>query len=148
MPELLDLSEIKGSIVTLDAMGTQRTVASKIVDREGDCVLAVKDNQKTLREEVEAACRHNRPAVDYEEATVLCVPMASRVTILPFISDKSNNSGMAVWIPLNPSIHTSETIGVWKILYTGGWIWFSVKTNSESARNMRLKILLSYAKSP
>ncbi|KAA6310064.1 hypothetical protein EZS27_038567, partial [termite gut metagenome] len=31
MPELLDLSEIKGSIVTLDAMGTQRTVASKIV---------------------------------------------------------------------------------------------------------------------
>ena len=43
---------IKGCIITIDAMGCQTAIAEKIIDRKGDYVLAVKDNQPKLNEEV------------------------------------------------------------------------------------------------
>ncbi len=49
---LLETLVLKGCIVTLDALGCQTEVAEKIVDRGGDYVLAVKDNQKNLSEAV------------------------------------------------------------------------------------------------
>lgn len=52
IPELLKMLEIKGCIVTIDAMGTQKDIAQAIVDREADYVLALKENQKTLYEDV------------------------------------------------------------------------------------------------
>jgi predicted transposase YbfD/YdcC len=51
IPALLDLLDIKGCIVTIDAMGCQEKIAEKIVSKEADYVLAVKDNQKKLHEE-------------------------------------------------------------------------------------------------
>jgi len=48
IPELLDLLALKGCIVTIDAMGCQRTIAQKIVEQEADYVLALKGNQPTL----------------------------------------------------------------------------------------------------
>ena len=48
IPELLDLLEIKGCLVTIDAMGCQRKIAEKIVAKEGDYLLAVKGNQGKL----------------------------------------------------------------------------------------------------
>ena len=48
IPALLDLLELKGAVVTIDAMGCQREIARKIVDAKADYVLAVKDNQGTL----------------------------------------------------------------------------------------------------
>ena len=44
---------IEGAIVTIDAMGCQRDIAEKIVDKKADYVLALKGNQGTLREDVE-----------------------------------------------------------------------------------------------
>jgi predicted transposase YbfD/YdcC len=44
---------IEGAIVTIDAMGCQRDIAQKIVDKKADYVLALKGNQGTLREDVE-----------------------------------------------------------------------------------------------
>lgn len=52
IPELLDLLNLKGSVVTIDAMGTQRAIAEKIVTKEGDYILAVKGNQGSLHDEV------------------------------------------------------------------------------------------------
>lgn len=52
IPELLGLLELDGCVVTIDAMGTQKTIAQKIVDKGGDYVLAVKGNQGKLAEEV------------------------------------------------------------------------------------------------
>ncbi|MBT2292440.1 ISAs1 family transposase [Paenibacillus albidus] len=52
IPELLNLLYIKGCIVTIDAMGTQKEIASTIIERGGDYVLQVKDNQKTLKEDI------------------------------------------------------------------------------------------------
>lgn len=48
IPELLDLLCISGALVTIDAMGCQKEIAAKIVERGGDYVLTVKDNQPTL----------------------------------------------------------------------------------------------------
>jgi predicted transposase YbfD/YdcC len=53
IPELLDLLTVKGAIVTIDAMGCQTEIASKIVSKGGDYVLALKGNQGTLRDDVE-----------------------------------------------------------------------------------------------
>lgn len=48
IPELLRRVEIKGAIITIDAMGTQKAIAEQIVDRGADYVLALKGNQETL----------------------------------------------------------------------------------------------------
>ena len=53
IPELLGLLHIKGCIVTIDAMGTQKEIAEVICEEGADYVLALKDNQPTLRAEVE-----------------------------------------------------------------------------------------------
>lgn len=53
IPELLDLLTIKGATVTIDAMGCQREIAKKIVDKQADYVLGLKGNQGTLRDDVE-----------------------------------------------------------------------------------------------
>ena len=55
IPELLQLLEISGALVTIDAMGCQREIAERIRDGGGDYVLAVKQNQPTLYERVEEA---------------------------------------------------------------------------------------------
>jgi predicted transposase YbfD/YdcC len=52
IPELLDLIDISGDIVTIDAIGCQTDIAKKIRDKEADYVLALKDNQETLHEDV------------------------------------------------------------------------------------------------
>src|ERR1035437_2826869 len=53
IPALLDMMAIEGAIVTINAMGCQRNIAEKILDKKADYVLALKGNQSTLREDVE-----------------------------------------------------------------------------------------------
>lgn len=53
IPELLELLRIKGCIVTLDAMGCQKKIAQKMRDKQADYVLAVKNNQKQLHQDIE-----------------------------------------------------------------------------------------------
>jgi predicted transposase YbfD/YdcC len=52
IPELLKMLELKGCIVTLDAMGCQKRIVEQIVEQEGDYVLALKGNQDGLYTEV------------------------------------------------------------------------------------------------
>ena len=52
IPELLDLLNIEGATVTIDAIGTQEDIANKIVDKKGHYVLKVKKNQKELNRDV------------------------------------------------------------------------------------------------
>jgi predicted transposase YbfD/YdcC len=53
IPALLDMLEIEGAVVTIDAMGCQRDIAQKVLDKKADYVLALKGNQGSLREDVE-----------------------------------------------------------------------------------------------
>ncbi len=53
IPRLLDMMSIEGAVVTIDAMGCQREIAQKIIDKKADYILALKGNQGSLREDVE-----------------------------------------------------------------------------------------------
>jgi predicted transposase YbfD/YdcC len=52
IPQLLELLDLHGALVSIDAMGCQKEIAQQIRDGGGDYLLAVKDNQPTLREDV------------------------------------------------------------------------------------------------
>ena len=52
IPKLLEMLEIKGCIVTIDAMGTQTEIAKKITEKEADYILALKSNQASMYEDV------------------------------------------------------------------------------------------------
>jgi predicted transposase YbfD/YdcC len=53
IPALLDMLEIEGAVITIDAMGCQRAIAEKIIARKADYLLALKGNQGALHEDVE-----------------------------------------------------------------------------------------------
>jgi predicted transposase YbfD/YdcC len=55
MKDLLDLLDLEGALVTIDAMGCQKELAREIVNRGGEYVLTVKENQPKVRGEIEAA---------------------------------------------------------------------------------------------
>ena len=52
IPKLLEMLEINGCIVTIDAMGTQTAIADAIIDKGADYILSLKENQKTLYNDV------------------------------------------------------------------------------------------------
>jgi len=60
IPRLLQLLAVKGCLVTIDAMGCQKEIASSIIDAGADYLLGVKDNQPTLRAEIAAILDHIR----------------------------------------------------------------------------------------
>lgn len=55
IPCLLDLLWLEGSIITIDAMGCQRAIGEKIIDKGADYVLAVKENQGHLLDDIKEA---------------------------------------------------------------------------------------------
>ncbi len=60
IPELLDKLMIKGNIITINAMGTQTNIVDKIIKNEADYILAFKDNQKQLLEEIKDEFRFGK----------------------------------------------------------------------------------------
>jgi len=54
IPELLEILELKGCIVTIDAMGCQKGIAKRIIGKGADYVLALKGNQGALSEQVQS----------------------------------------------------------------------------------------------
>lgn len=52
IPRLLEMIDVKNSIVTIDAMGCQKTIAKEIISQQADYVLALKENQTTLYRDV------------------------------------------------------------------------------------------------
>jgi len=52
IPELLQLVDVQGAIITIDAMGTQKAIAAQIIEQKADYVLALKGNQEMLHDAV------------------------------------------------------------------------------------------------
>ncbi len=67
IPELLDAMLIKGNLITIDAMGCQRKIASKIIEKQGDYILALKGNQKELYRDVVDSFRFITPSNHSED---------------------------------------------------------------------------------
>jgi len=55
IPKLLQLLDLEGALVTIDAMGCQKKIAAQIVDQGGDYLLVVKDNQPGLYQKISEA---------------------------------------------------------------------------------------------
>ena len=70
IPRLLNILDVSGCIVTIDAMGAQTEIAKQIIDQGADYVLSLKGNQGTLREDVEQlfdwACQTDFKGIDHE----------------------------------------------------------------------------------
>ena len=69
IPKLLDLLVIEGAIITIDAMGCQRDIAQKVVEKKADYVLALKGNQGSLREDVELFVAEQK-AAGFRDTTI------------------------------------------------------------------------------
>jgi predicted transposase YbfD/YdcC len=69
IPALLDMMAIEGAVVTIDAMGCQRHIAAKIIEKKADYILALKGNQGTLREDVEVFANEQRSR-DFRDTTI------------------------------------------------------------------------------
>lgn len=69
IPKLLDMLDIEGAIVTIDAIGCQREIASKILTKKADYMLALKGNQGTLSEDVELFANEQK-ARDFKDTKV------------------------------------------------------------------------------
>lgn len=61
IPQLLDILMIKGCVITIDAMGCQKEIADKIIDKEGHYILAVKNNQEHLLNDLKEAFAQSKP---------------------------------------------------------------------------------------
>lgn len=108
IPALLNMLHIKGCIVTIDAMGTQKEIAATIIGGGGDYVLQVKDNQKTLREDISY----------YLEQEVMSQPKQTLKATLQWAQTKEKSHGRIE----TRTCYTCETIdwltskGDWKNL--------------------------------
>jgi len=66
IPELLKLLEIKGAIITIDAMGCQKAIVKTIRERGADYCLAVKENQPFLLEDIRATFEEASSVIRHE----------------------------------------------------------------------------------
>lgn len=72
IPRLLELLQVKGCLVTIDAIGCQKKIAAQIIEQEGDYLLAVKENQGNLYQDIqfvfENAERHEYKGIEADYA--------------------------------------------------------------------------------
>ena len=66
IPELLDKLHVAGAIVTIDAMGTQKEIAKKIVQQKAEYLLALKGNQSSLSDEAQQVASNYAPDDAFE----------------------------------------------------------------------------------
>jgi predicted transposase YbfD/YdcC len=67
IPQLLDVIDIQGAVITIDAMGCQRAIASKIIEKGADYVLALKKNHKNLYNQTVDLFDNIRPETRLDE---------------------------------------------------------------------------------
>jgi hypothetical protein len=123
IPELLRVLELKGCIVTIDAMGCQKEIAAQIIEERADYVLALKSNHSTANK-------------DFLEYFNDAVPAGSDAnTPRPQSKGKRASSAgcfCALWtLVSNVLPRPSVAIGASKTACTGQWTLPSGKTKAE-----------------
>jgi predicted transposase YbfD/YdcC len=69
IPALLEMLDISGCIITIDAMGTQKSIAQKIIEADSDYILSLKDNHPTLHQQVKKWFE-NSLSLDFKDVDV------------------------------------------------------------------------------
>ncbi|NQZ78771.1 MAG: ISAs1 family transposase [Ekhidna sp.] len=103
IPKLLNKLDIQGSVVSIDAIGTQHKIAELIVEKEADYLLAVKGNPAGLLEEIEDSFRFQRTDTEtFEEEWVYAHGRAEQRTCEILPKEKMLNPAIAQkWEKLN-----------------------------------------------
>ena len=154
IPELLDMLCIKDCIITIDALGCQRTIAEKVIKGEGDYIFIVKDNQPKLKETVLSATEsivskgttvrfdkyetHEEGHGRNESRICYCCNDPGFLDILriPEIQTKALQWKKDVlYLPWNLMrrryLKIVENTGKLRIIYIGSWMSISMKTIPE-----------------
>jgi predicted transposase YbfD/YdcC len=71
---------IEAAIVTIDAMGCQREIAEKILEKKADYVLALKGTQGTLREDVEVFITEEK-ATGFKDTNISSMKRSTAITV-------------------------------------------------------------------
>jgi len=98
IPVLLDMLSIQSCVVTVDAMGCQPDIAQKILDKKADYILMVKDNQKSLKQQIEKVFTLEKPSHSHRQTDMGHGRVEKRecdvIGKLAFLDDRSRWPGL------------------------------------------------------
>lgn len=109
IPELLEVLDIEGCTITIDAMGCQREIAKTIVEKKADYILAVKENQKELHSNIGDSFRlvPKQKQVSYEDLDMGHGRIETRLCTV--INDLSLVFGKENWEKLTTLVKLEST---------------------------------------
>ena len=117
IPALLELLDLRGAVVTIDAMGCQKEIAAAIVEAEADYVLALKDNHPTARDEVARYFEHaaGTPAVQSVETTDgdhgrIEIRRTHLTTDVAWFEDRGDWAGLRSFVWVETERHVGTTV--------------------------------------
>jgi len=113
IPDLLDTLAIKGCTVTIDAMGCQKKIAEKIISKEADYILMLKDNQKELLAQVEKVFEITKISDSNEQLDSGHGRIEKRkcdiITDLRFLDGKEDWKELKTIVRIRSDRHTKQT---------------------------------------
>jgi predicted transposase YbfD/YdcC len=126
IPELLRLVDIKGAIITIDAMGTQKAIAEQIVAGGADYVLALKGNQEKLHQGV----------IDYitEQTNDDFARVNARIHVTEEVGHGRHEVRTYIQMPVPKTLHGLEW---WKGLQTIGMVVSVVVRDGKETTEIR-----------
>ena len=128
IPELLKVLDVSGCIVTIDAIGCQKSIASQIIEQHGDYVLALKANQETLYTDV---CALLDRLIATDDPDLGC-----------YQTEDENHGRIEhrrYWT--TSKLDTIRTHESWRNLQTAGMVETERSTNGETTLERRYYIL-------
>lgn len=137
VPVLLEMLDLAGCVVTLDAIGCQKKIAAKIVEQGADYILRLKDNHPLVAAEVreafeEATTPHSDTVLFTHETTNdghgrVEVRRVSCTSTLDWFADKAKWSGLRSFVKVTSERHVGENTTVEDRYYLS-----SLPSNSEA----------------
>lgn len=113
IPKLLEMLDIQGCVVTIDAMGCQREVAKKIQSKKADYILMVKGNQKELKQQVEKVFTIQEPEYSDQQVDLGHGRTEKRtcevINQLSFLDERDNWPGLSSIIRITSERHIKKT---------------------------------------
>jgi predicted transposase YbfD/YdcC len=113
IPVLLDMLAVQGCVVTIDAMGCQKEIAQKILDKGADYILMVKGNQEGLREQIEKVFALEKPSSHHRQNDTGHGRVEKRecdvVDRLTFLDDRSCWPGLQSIVRIKPERAEKKT---------------------------------------
>lgn len=113
IPKLLDLLTLQDCTITIDAMGCQKDISKQIIDGKADYILAVKENQKGLLEQIEKVFRITQPCSSHTDHELGHgreeIRKCSTITNLDFLDDYKDWPGLKTLIKVDAERRIKNT---------------------------------------